>query len=164
MCCPIQVTALSVYRRRISTAGCVQAFRYHQRQFYRPAQACAWPSKRKWSHESCSEMVTVTLQRVHFGHDGPDLCRYDDLSSKDKVSKVQGQVNEVTGIMERNVQQMTENIQAQEVLLDKVGNDLLFLRLSSKTESMRSEASTFSKRSSALKRKAFWRNIKVRSR
>mmetsp|Transcript_6028 Transcript_6028/g.14877 ORF Transcript_6028/g.14877 Transcript_6028/m.14877 type:complete len:126 (-) Transcript_6028:227-604(-) len=93
-------------------------------------------------------MVTVTLQRVHFGHDGPDLCRYDDLSSKDKVSKVQGQVNEVTGIMERNVQQMTENIQAQEVLLDKV-------------ESMRSEASTFSKRSSALKRKAFWRNIKL---
>jgi hypothetical protein len=78
-----------------------------------------------------------------------DLCTsYDDVARVDKTAGVQAQVDEVKGLMHENISHLLSTHENLEVLEDK-------------TESLRTEAQTFQRQATSLKRVMWWRNMKL---
>lgn len=77
-------------------------------------------------------------------YDGPRASE----ASMDKTKHVQQQVDEVTGIMNKNVDSMLER---GENLND----------LTQKTEQLQQSSQQFSKNAAAVKRKLWWKNVKL---
>lgn len=72
----------------------------------------------------------------------------DTNYSEDKVQKVQGQVDELKGIMVRNIDQIADRGEKLELLVDK-------------TEDLSANAVTFKKTSRNLARSMWWKNMKI---
>ncbi|KAH3835111.1 vesicle-associated membrane protein 7-like [Dreissena polymorpha] len=69
-------------------------------------------------------------------------------AAKDKVEQVQGQVDELKGIMVRNIDQIADRGERLELLVDK-------------TEDLSMNAVTFKKTSRNLARSMWWKNVKL---
>lgn len=72
----------------------------------------------------------------------------DNVGSADKVQEVKGQVDELKGIMVRNIDQIADRGERLELLVDK-------------TEDLSANAVTFKKSSRNLARSLWWKNIKI---
>ncbi|KAL4230164.1 Vesicle-associated membrane protein [Mactra antiquata] len=88
-----------------------------------------------------SEFSRVMATQMRVSADG-------GASSPDKVEKVQGQVDELKGIMVRNIDQIADRGERLELLVDK-------------TEDLSANAVTFKKTSRNLARSMWWKNIKI---
>jgi len=69
-------------------------------------------------------------------------------AKRDKAKEVMAQVEEVKGIMHNNIENLVRNVDNLEVLHDK-------------TETMRDTSNQFKKGTGTLKRKMWWRNMKL---
>ncbi|KAJ1639803.1 synaptobrevin-domain-containing protein [Pavlovales sp. CCMP2436] len=79
-----------------------------------------------------------------------DLCAlYDDIARVDKTHGVQAQVDEVKGLMHENITHLLATHENLEVLEDK-------------TDALRTEAQTFQRQATDLKRVMLWRNLKLK--
>lgn len=72
----------------------------------------------------------------------------DANKSADKVEQVKGQVDELKGIMVRNIDQIADRGEKLELLVDK-------------TEDLSANAVTFKKTSRNLARSMWWKNVKI---
>lgn len=79
-----------------------------------------------------------------------ELCSlYDDVARVDKTHGVQAQVDEVKGLMHENITHLLATHENLEVLEDK-------------TDALRTEAQTFQRQATDLKRVMLWRNLKLK--
>ncbi|KAG8458737.1 hypothetical protein KFE25_012935 [Diacronema lutheri] len=79
-----------------------------------------------------------------------ELCAlYDDIARVDKTHGVQAQVDEVKGLMHENITHLLATHENLEVLEDK-------------TDALRTEAQTFQRQATDLKRVMLWRNLKLK--
>jgi len=68
---------------------------------------------------------------------------------KSKTQEVHEQVEEVKGIMHKNIESLVKNVENLEVLQDK-------------TETMKESSLQFKKGATTLQRKMWWRNLKLK--
>jgi len=73
---------------------------------------------------------------------------FSNNPNADKVNKVKGQLDEITGIMMQNIEKVLERGERIELLVDK-------------TEQLNSTAMNFKKQSTNLKRALWWKNVKL---
>jgi len=77
-----------------------------------------------------------------------EMTRYSEGKSFDKISKVQGEIDELKDIMVKNIDLMQDRGERLELLVDK-------------TENLQANAVTFQKSSRNLRRSMYWKNVKL---
>jgi len=92
------------------------------------------------SHEFDSEFNNVLKK---------EMDRYSKPGAGDQLSTLQGQVKEVTGVMSQNIESVVQRGEKLDDLMDK-------------TEDLESATATFAKTASKIKKKYWWKNLKMK--